>query len=107
MRRSADWTVVWDDRILEWIRENDGSGTAAEMKHSDLIRIERPSISRRLKKLEEADLVRHVGNGAYLITEKGEGYLDESYDVERGTWLNRDRAEGEGPSTEATGENGV
>ena len=95
MRRSGSWQSVWDDRILEWIRENDGSGTAAEMKESDLIRVHRTQISRRLKKLAEHDLVTHVGNGAYVITEEGDAYLDEEYDAERGVYMNRDQSDGE------------
>jgi repressor of nif and glnA expression len=96
MRRSGSWQSVWDDRILEWIRENDGSGTAAEMKESDLIRVHRTQISRRLKKLAEHDLVTHVGNGAYVITEEGDAYLDEEYDAERGMYMNRNQSNEEG-----------
>lgn len=99
MRRSGSWQSVWDDRILEWIRENDGSGTAAEMKETDIIRCSRPTISRRLKKLAEHDLLRDVGNGAYLLTDRGEAYLDEEYDAEEGVYIN-----GNGPSSSSTTE---
>jgi len=95
MRRSGSWQSVWDDRILEWIRENEGSGTAAEMKESDLIRVHRTQISRRLQKLAENNLVQHIGNGAYVITEEGEAYLKEEYDAERGVYMNRDISEEE------------
>ena len=99
MRRSASWQSVWDDRILEWIRENDGTGTAAEMKQSEIIRCSRSTISRRLKKLAENDLLRDVGNGAYLLTDRGEAYLDEEYDAEEGVYIN-----GNGPSASSTSE---
>jgi Mn-dependent DtxR family transcriptional regulator len=90
MRRSGSWQSVWDDRILEWIRENEGSGTAAEMKKSEYIRVHRTQISRRLQKLAEHGLLQEIGNGAYVITEEGEAYLDEEYDAERGVYMNRD-----------------
>jgi Mn-dependent DtxR family transcriptional regulator len=93
MRRSGSWQSVWDDRILEWIRENDRSGSAAQMKKSDLIRVSRPQISRRLQKLAEHGLVQHLGNGVYVLTDEGEAYLDEEYDAERGVYMNRDMSE--------------
>jgi Mn-dependent DtxR family transcriptional regulator len=65
------------------------------MKESDLIRVHRTQISRRLQKLAEHDLVQHVGNGAYVLTEQGEAYLEEEYDAERGVYMNRDMSEGE------------
>jgi len=87
VRRSASWQSVWDDRILEWIRENEGTGTAGQMKDSDIIRCSRPTISRRLNKLADHGLVRDVGNGAYMLTEEGEAYLDEEYDAEEGVYI--------------------
>ncbi|PSP38298.1 transcriptional regulator [Halobacteriales archaeon QH_7_65_31] len=95
MRRSGSWQSVWDDRILEWIRENDGTGTAKQIDDSGLVRVQKPHITRRLKKLTEHGLVKHVGNGAYLLTKEGEGYLDEEYDVERSVWLDTNQAEDE------------
>jgi Mn-dependent DtxR family transcriptional regulator len=65
------------------------------MKESDLIRVHRTQISRRLQKLAENNLVQHIGNGAYVITEEGEAYLKEEYDAERGVYMNRDISEEE------------
>ena len=108
MRHSAEWNVVWDDRVLEWVRENDGSGTAAEINQSNQLRTSKSTISRRLQKLADNNLLTHVGNGAYIITEEGEGYLDEEYDVEEGVWLDQTQATGDGPAASSTSsENGV
>ena len=107
MRHSAEWNVVWDDRVLEWIRENEGSGTAAEIDRSGQLRTSKSTISRRLQKLADNNLLTHVGNGAYIITEEGEGYLDEEYDVETGMWLTDDQAAEAGPGNGETTENGV
>lgn len=69
------------------------------MKRSEIIRCSRSTISRRLKKLAENDLLRDVGNGAYLITDRGKAYLDEEYDAEEGVYIN-----GSGPSASSTSE---
>jgi hypothetical protein len=111
MRRSGPWQSVWDDRILEWMLENEGSGTASEMKDVDEIQISRSQISRRLKKLAEHGLVREIGNGAYVITDEGEGYLDEEYDAANEVWLNQDHTNGpdsapSGPTPEEAGNGG-
>lgn len=99
MRHSGSWQSVWDDRILEWLREHDGDGTAKQIHDSGLLRISKPHITRRLKKLEENGLARHIGNGAYIITDEGEAYLDEEYDADEGVYLSET---GNGPGT-ATG----
>lgn len=100
---------VWDDRILEWIRENDEKGTPIEMHESDSIRVSKSQISRRCKKLAEHGLLIHVGHGAYIISEEGKGYLDEVYDADAGVWLDGDHAGADGPSgtDTPTGPNGV
>jgi Mn-dependent DtxR family transcriptional regulator len=90
MRRSGSWQSVWDDRILEWIKENEGSGTPKKLKESGFIRVSQTHIARRCKKLAEHGLLQEIGNGAYVITEEGEAYLDEEYDAERGVYMNRD-----------------
>ena len=99
MRRSGSWQSVWDDRILEWMAENEGSGTPKKLKESGLIRVSQTHIARRCKELAENGLLRHVGNGAYVITDEGEAYLDEEYDAEEGIYIN-----GNGPSASSTSE---
>lgn len=43
-----------------------------------------------MKKLADHGLLTHVGNGAYVITEEGEAYLDEEYDAEEGVYIDDD-----------------
>jgi len=79
--------------------ENEGAGTPKKLKESGLIRVSQTHIARRCKELSENGLLRHVGNGAYVITEEGEAYLDEEYDAEEGVYIN-----GNGPSSSSTTE---
>lgn len=72
---------MWDDRILEWIEENEDGATPKKLEQSDLIRISRSQISRRCRKLAEHGLLLHIGNGAYIITEEGRAYLQGEYDA--------------------------
>ena len=102
MRRSGSWQSVWDDRILEWMRENDGTGTPKELNDSGLIRVSRTQVSRRMKKLAEHGLLQHVGNGAYILTEEGEAYLDEEYDAEEGVYFDNEGASAADVSDEGT-----
>lgn len=67
--------VIWDDRILE-IARNEDSVSPSELADSGYVNISRQQISRRLQKLADHGLLKPLGNGVYIITEKGEGYLD-------------------------------
>ena len=80
MRYSGDWMVLADDRILEYIRE-EGSGSPKEMEDSGYVRFSRQYISRRCKKMVKHGLLNHLGNGVYVITERGEEYLDGEIDT--------------------------
>lgn len=80
MRYSGDWMVLADDRILEYIREN-GSGRPTAMAESGYVRYSRQYVHKRCKKLVEYGLLEHLGNGVYVITERGEGYLDGEIDT--------------------------
>ena len=73
--------TIWDDRILEIIREED-SGSATELVNTKYIRVSRPHVSRRLKKLAEHGMLNHLGNGVYVITDIGEEYLDGEVDAD-------------------------
>ena len=75
MRRSGDWMVLTDDRVLEYLREHE-TGSASKMDKSGLIPYSRGYISQRLGKLADHGLVKPLGNGVYRITERGEAYLD-------------------------------
>jgi Mn-dependent DtxR family transcriptional regulator len=108
MRKSAKGMSLWDDRILEVIHE-EGSGSPTELSESDYIRVSQQHVSRRLKKLEEYGLVKRLGNAVYILTDEGEAYLHEEYDVEAGTYVGRDVANGGNGPSESAGEteNGV
>jgi len=80
MRYSGDWMVLADDRILEYIQQ-EGSGRPKEMKDSGYVRYSRAYISQRCKKLVEHGLLEDLGNGVYVITERGEKYLDGEIDT--------------------------
>lgn len=95
MRKSASWMSVWDDRILEYLREYE-TGTATKMKESGYFEVSRSQISKRLAQLSEHGLVRPLGNGVYAITDEGEAYLEEEYDAEAGMYL--EEGAGEQPS---------
>jgi len=72
---------IWDDRILEFISENNG-GSVGEIADHELIRVSQPHVSRRCTVLAEHDLLRPLGNGVYMITEEGERYLAGELDAE-------------------------
>lgn len=80
MRLSADWMVTADDRILEYLSENE-TGTPKQMADSGLVRFSRSYITQRCKKLVDYGLLRHLGNGVYIITEEGEEYLSGELDA--------------------------
>lgn len=98
MRHSGTWMTIWDDRILEYLR-NAGGASVGELEKSESIRVSNAHISRRCKKLAEHGLVSPLGNGVYVITEEGEAYLDERYDAEAGAYMDA----GENGGTTASG----
>ncbi|OYR87596.1 PhiH1 repressor [Halorubrum sp. E3] len=75
MRKSSEWMVIWDDRIMEIIREN-GVGSASELADHEVIKREQSTVSRRLNKLADHGLLQRLPNGVYSLTEEGEKYLD-------------------------------
>jgi len=81
-----------DDRILEFIRENE-SGSPSEMKNEGRIRYTRQHIARRCRKLAEYELLKHLGNGVYIITDDGEAYLDGKLDTQTMQYLNQEGEE--------------
>jgi len=81
MRKSGAWMTIWDDRILEIIRDSD-SGNATEIANNKYVRVSRSTVTRRLSKLAEHGLLKDLGNGVYIITEQGEQYLDGKIDAD-------------------------
>lgn len=80
MRYSGDWMVLADDRILEYLNEEE-TGTPKEMGNSELIRYSRPYISQRCGKLVDHGLLQEFGNGVYQITDRGKQYLEGELDT--------------------------
>ena len=81
MRRPASWMTIWDDRILEFLRV-EGPSTPKMIDDSNLLATSKSNISTRLGALQDAGLVRNIGDqGTYLITDRGEAYLDEELDL--------------------------
>ena len=91
MRKSTDWMTIWDDRIMEIIRDG-GPTSASELSKEKYIRTSRPNISRRLNKLADHGLLHRLPNGVYSLTEKGEKYLDGELDVSE---LNEESSKGD------------
>ncbi|WP_096395417.1 helix-turn-helix domain-containing protein [Halorubrum trapanicum] len=89
MRYAGGWMTAADDRILEYLSENE-TGSPAKMKREGPIRYSRQQINRRCKRLAEEGLVRHLGNGVYIITDDGEAYLDGRLDTENWTYIDDD-----------------
>lgn len=80
MRKSADWMVIWDDRILE-ITDEVGPTSASMLTKHDHIHTSRSTISRRLNKLADYGLLERLPNGVYMITDTGKDYLDNNVDA--------------------------
>lgn len=72
--------TIWDDRILEYIREHEG-GKVGDIADSEYIRISNSSVSRRCQRLADKGLLRNLGGGVYVLTDMGERYLDEELDA--------------------------
>lgn len=89
--------VLADERILEYILEEE-SGSPKEMADSGLVSFSRPYISRRCKKLAENGLLKALGNGVYVISDEGEAYLNEEYDVGADRYIGRGQVEDPGSS---------
>ena len=80
MRKSSAWMTLWDDRIMEIIRDK-GPSSASELVKHPYIHVTKSTISRRLNKLADNGLLNRLPNGVYSLTEKGEQYLDGELNV--------------------------
>jgi len=87
MRRAGKWMSVWDDRILEYLKESENeSASVGDLADSKLIRVSNSHISERCAILAENGLLLALGNGVYSITEEGKAYLKGEYDAEEETY---------------------
>ena len=87
MRKSGDWMSIWDDRVLEYILENN-SGTPTEIANSEYFHVSKQHISRRLNRLADHGLLNSLGNGVYQINKKGRHYLIGNFDAEEKKYTN-------------------
>ena len=78
MRKRADWWVLVDDMVLEFLRD-ERSGTPKTI--SEEIGKSQGYVNQRCSKLASYGLVRKVARGVYVLTDEGEQYLDEELDV--------------------------
>ena len=82
-----------DDRVLEYLSEHE-SGSPVEMKREGPINYSRQYIDKRCKRLTDEGLVKHFGNGIYVITDDGEAYLDGRLDTQEWRYLDENTAGG-------------
>nr|WP_321163297.1 helix-turn-helix domain-containing protein [Halorubrum aidingense] len=78
-----------DDRVLEYLEEHE-SGSPEEMRQKGPIHYSRQYIGRRCKKLADKGLVKHLGNGIYIITDDGEAYLGGRLDTQEWRYIEDD-----------------
>ena len=81
LRHSGNWMTLVDDRILEYLYENEAA-SPTEMMKGGPIKFSRAYIGRRCKKLKEEGLLREISDATYVITEDGEAYLKGHLDTE-------------------------
>ena len=100
----------FNDRVLEYLSKHE-SGTPVKIKRQGPINYSRQYIDKRCKRLTEEGLIKHFGNGVYVITDDGEAYLDGRLDTQEWKYINTDAgsvdadsSHGESPSeSEANG----
>lgn len=74
MRPRVDWMTQGDERILEFLQEKDIVASPSVISAN--IDYTGEYISRRCRKLAEAELLQRVDASNYRLTELGEGFLD-------------------------------
>lgn len=80
MRKSARWMVLLDDRILEYVAEN-GPTLPSDIANDDRIPYGAQHIGNRCRKLAGNGFLENLGNGVYVITQRGQDYLNEEFDA--------------------------
>lgn len=98
MRHSGDWMTLLDDRVLEYLSENEAA-SPIEMKNGGPIKFSRAYIGRRCRKLADKGLVREISDAVYMITDDGEAYLAGRLDT--GDWSAVDGTSAESTSDSA------
>lgn len=85
-RKSGEWMTKYDDRILEYIRENE-TGRPVDIERDDFIYCSASYVGQRLKQLEEHNLVDVSDGPIYELTKQGRAYLIGAYDAEGNQYL--------------------
>lgn len=80
VRVSPGWFTIADERILEFVQEQDG-GSPKFIADDERIQFSRPYINTRMKMLESGGFLRQVGRGTYVLTDQGEAYLAGEFDA--------------------------
>lgn len=73
--------TIADERILEYLSTTDTS-TPKKMADSGDVRFSRQYIGERCRKLADYEMVQHLGNGVYRITDLGREYLSGELDAQ-------------------------
>ncbi|GAB6878797.1 hypothetical protein JCM17823_10710 [Halorubrum gandharaense] len=81
-----------DDRILEYLHENEAA-SPTEMMKGGPIKYSRAYIGRRCKRLKKEGLLREISDATYVITENGEAYLEGRLDTETWEYIDQDSPE--------------
>jgi len=92
LRHSGNWMTLVDDRILEYLYENEAA-SPTEMMKGGPIKFSRAYIGRRCKKLKDKELLREISDATYVITEDGEAYLRGHLDTEDWEYIDQEPAE--------------
>lgn len=79
--------TLLDDRILEYLSENEAA-SPTEMKKGGPLHFSRAYIGRRCRKLAEEGLIREISDAVYTITDDGEAYLGGVLDTQN--WVRLD-----------------
>lgn len=94
--------VLADDRILEYL-ESSGPASPSEIFEGGHFTVSQTWVSERCRRLADEGLIQRIAASVYDITEEGEGYLDEEFNVQNWTWMNDGQATN-GPSADTATE---
>ncbi|GGM69232.1 repressor of nif and glnA expression [Halarchaeum rubridurum] len=102
MRHRAEWQNLLDDRILEIASDAAESGEEPINARDINDRLPQKDynldyIRRRCGKLTDAGLLQrvHPDNALWAITDRGQAYLSEEYDVAAGMYIDEMNGNGE------------
>lgn len=80
VRLAADWMVLADERILEFL-EAEGPTPPGMMSNDSRVPFSSQHINNRLWLLTDAGFTRNAGQGVYYLTDQGEAYLRGDFDA--------------------------